>query len=179
ALKGFGRRKTQQVSDLAKGQFRVTDIGHCKVAPSVIENRAKARAFFRQFAAQGPGGQLQSCCHFLQIRLPPTIQQRSQQLSDAFTQAAGARELFQFPLTQLQQMPPGARDMVRVAQPEHALAQAQLVHARRETHRVFTQCAIFMGVGRGVEFDLDLFGNDLSARQCGKLMQPACENRIH
>src|SRR5690606_20679908 len=89
ALEGFRRGEAEQVGDFAETQLGVADIGHRQVAAGVVEDVAKARAFLGQLAAQGPAGQLQSPGDLLQIRLA-AMQQRAEQLDDAFAQAAGA-----------------------------------------------------------------------------------------
>ena len=78
ALESLGRSKPQQIGNLAEGQFRIADVGHRQITASVVEDRAKLRAFLCQFAPQGPGRQLQACRHFFQVGFPATIEQRPQ-----------------------------------------------------------------------------------------------------
>ncbi|MNF92417.1 hypothetical protein D3C84_750610 [compost metagenome] len=66
--------------------------------------------------------------------------------------------MFQFSLTQLQQMPPGTRAMLGVALGETCQAQAQLIALCAKLNRTVTQHVIGRAVTGLLEFDLDAFG---------------------
>ena len=51
ALEGFGRGEAEQIGDLAKGQFGISDVGRGQVAAGVVKNGAKLRAFLGQLAS--------------------------------------------------------------------------------------------------------------------------------
>ena len=85
------------------------------------------------------------------------MQHRPQQLSDAFTQAAGAGQVLQFPFADFQQVPPGAWAVLWIAQRQAGLVQVQLIAAGSKLDRASKGFPITGGIAWRGKFDADLF----------------------
>ncbi len=120
---------------------------------------------------------MQACSDLLQVRLL-TLEHRSENLCDPLAQTAGAGAPFQFGFTQLQQMPPGAGAMIRVAQRQAALIQLQLIRFGAEDYRPAELLVVARGVVRGFELDVDRHRHQRLTAQAAELRDPAGEHGI-